>query len=155
VAVNSNLRPLLISLGALFPVATVVAQFAPSNPYSSHATLVDPGSDAPLPPLKILMPSNGALVGSAMAIIFQTRADLTKMTMSAPVGGVHLHIECDGVTLMPMYDQLIRLGNHRYIFLFDLPAKPGPKVVRVYWSDAQHRPLETSVQKIHVTVVGD
>jgi hypothetical protein len=101
------------------------------------------------------MPSNGALVGSAMAIIFQTRADLTKMTMSAPVGGVHLHIECDGVTLMPMYDQLIRLGNHRYIFLFDLPAKRGPKVVRVYWSDAQHRPLEASVQKIHVTVVGD
>jgi hypothetical protein len=90
-----------------------------------------------------------------MAIIFQTRADLTKMTMSAPVAGVHLHIECDGVTLMPMYDQLIRLGNQRYIFLFDLPAKPGPKVVRVYWSDAQHRPLETSLQKIHVTVVGD
>jgi hypothetical protein len=155
VAVNSNLCPLLISLGALFSVAPVVRQSAPSNLYSSHATLVDPRSDSPLPPLKILMPSNGALVGSYMAIIFQTRADLTKMTMSAPVAGVHLHIECDGVTLMPMYDQLIRLGNQRYIFLFDLPAKPGPKVVRVYWSDAQHRPLETSLQKIHVTVVGD
>jgi hypothetical protein len=92
------------------------------------------------------------VVGSHLAIVFRTPADLAKMTMSASKVGVHLHIECDGITLMPMYEDLIRLGQNCYIFLFDLPAKVGRHIIRVYWSDAQHQPMESTVQKVSVTV---
>jgi hypothetical protein len=114
-------------------------------------------SEAPaqLPSLKILMPENGATVGSHLAVVFQTPADLSKMTMGAPVPGVHLHIEAQDVSMMPSRDQLVRLGEDRYLFLFELPAKPGKNTLRVYWADAQHRTVADSVHQITVTVAGD
>jgi len=112
-------------------------------------------SEAPaqLPPLKILMPDNGATVGTHLAVVFQTPADLSKMTMGAAVPGVHLHIDAEEVSLMPTQEQLIRLGGDRYVFLFDLPAKPGKNTLRIYWSDAQHRTMAETVQQITVTVL--
>lgn len=110
---------------------------------------------ADVPSLKILLPETGAVVGSQLALVFETPANLSSMTMSAPVVGVHLHIECDDLALMPTAQQLILLGNHRYLFLFDLPATPGPKKLRVYWSDAQHKTIETTVQTVSVTVGPD
>jgi hypothetical protein len=114
-------------------------------------------SEAPaqLPPLKILMPENGATVGTRLAIVFQTPADLSKMTMSAPVPGTHLHIDAQDVSMMPSREQLVRFGEDRYLFLFDLPAKPGKNTLRVYWSDAQHRTIADTVQQITVTVARD
>jgi len=110
---------------------------------------------AQLPPLKILMPDNGATVGTHLAVVFQTPADLSKMTMGTAVPGVHLHIDAQDVSLMPSQEQLIRLGGDRYVFLFDLPAKPGKNTVRIYWSDAQHRTIADTVQQITVTVARD
>jgi len=114
-------------------------------------------SEAPalLPPLNILMPENGATVGTHLAVIFQTPADLSKMTMSAPVPGTHLHIDAQDVSMMPSREQLVRLGEDRYLFLFDLPAKPGRNTLRIYWSDAQHRTIADTVQQITVTVARD
>jgi len=110
---------------------------------------------AELPPLKILMPENGAIVGTQMAIVIQTPADLSKMTMSAPVIGTHLHIEARDVSMMPSREQLVRLGADRYVFLFDVPAKPGENTLRVYWADSQHRTVAESVQQVTVTVARD
>jgi len=114
-------------------------------------------SEAPaqLPPLKILMPENGATVGSHLAVVFQTPADLSKMTIGAPVPGMHLHIEAQDVSMMPSQEQLVRLGEDRYLFLFDLPAKPGKNTLRIYWADAQHRTIADTVQQITVTVARD
>ncbi len=108
--------------------------------------------EAPLPPLKILMPENGATVDTHLAVIFQTPADLSKMTISAPAPGTHLHIDAQDVSVMPSREQLVRLGEDRYLFLFDLPAKPGKNTLRVYWSDAQHETITRTVQQITVTV---
>lgn len=110
---------------------------------------------ADIPSLKIVLPETGAVVGSQLAVVFETPANLSSMTMSAPVVGVHLHIECDDLALMPTAQQLIQLGNNRYLFLFDLPAAPGPKKLRVYWSDAQHKTIEATVQTVSVTVGPD
>jgi hypothetical protein len=113
------------------------------------------GAPARLPPLKILMPENGATIGTRMAIVIQTPADLSKMTMGAPVMGTHLHIEARDVSMMPSREQLVRLGPDRYVFLFDVPAKPGENTLRVYWADAQHRTVPDSVQQVTVTVARD
>lgn len=107
-----------------------------------------------VPPLRILFPESGARVGEQLAVVFETPGEISRLTMSAPVVGTHLHIETDGISLMPSENQLIRLGGHRYVFVFDLPVKPGERSLRVYWSDGMHRTIESSMQTVKVTVEG-
>jgi hypothetical protein len=144
---------------AVLTASPAVAQSNMEHMHHQHpgADMTPNASEAPalLPPLKILMPENGATVGTQLAVIFQTPADLGKMTMGAPVPGTHLHIDTQDVSMMPSREQLVRLGEDRYLFLFDLPAKPGKNTLRVYWSDAQHRTIADTVQQITVTVARD
>jgi hypothetical protein len=106
-----------------------------------------------LPPIKILLPEDGAAIGRQVAVLFETSADLTRMTMSEtmPVG-VHLHLDIDASSMMPMYKDLIRLGRNKYLYLFDLPVDPGRHTLRVYWSGSRHETLEETEQKINVNV---
>jgi hypothetical protein len=152
-------RHRLFEMFSVFAVLAASPAVAQSN--KEHMHHQHPGEDmmpnaseasAQLPPLKILMPENGATVGSHVAVVFQTPADLSKMTMVAPVPGAHLHIEAQDVSVMPSEEQLVRLGEDRYLFLFDLPAKPGKNTLRIYWADAQHRTIADTVQQITVTV---
>lgn len=110
---------------------------------------------ADVPSIKVIMPEAGDLVGSQLAVVFETAANLSAMTMSAPTIGVHLHIGYDDVSLMPTLQQLIGLGKNRYLYLFDLPVMPGAKTLRVYWSDAQHRTIESTMQAVPVMVVSE
>jgi hypothetical protein len=57
--------------------------------------------------------------------------------------------------VMPGREQLVRLGKGCYLFLFDLPAKPGKNTLRVYWSDTQHESIASTIQQITVTVAPD
>jgi hypothetical protein len=144
---------------AVLAASPAVAQSNMEHMHHQHSggDAMPKSSEAPaqLPPLKILMPQNGATVGTRLAIVFQTPADLSKMTMGAPAPGAHLHIEAQDVSMMPSRDQLVRLGEDRYLFVFELPAKPGKNTLRVYWADAQHRTVADTVQQITVTVAGD
>lgn len=103
-------------------------------------------------PIEILMPGNNDVVGRQLAVVITTPADLDVMTMGAGKVGVHLHLEIDGVSLMPTRQQLVDLGSNRYVFLFDLPAKPGPNTVKVFWADAEHKIIESSVRSVLVNV---
>lgn len=105
-----------------------------------------------VPPLRILFPESGAKVGTQLAVVFETPGEMARLTMSAPVVGTHLHIETDGISLMPGADQLIRLGGNRYVFVFDLPVKAGERNLRVYWSDGMHRTIDSSMQTVKVLV---
>lgn len=106
-----------------------------------------------LPPLRIVSPLAGARVESNIEVEFETDADLANMTMSAKSIGVHLHVGIDGTSLMPMMADLVRVEKNRYRYVFDLPAAPGQRVISVYWSDASHKTIESSVQKVSVVVV--
>jgi len=144
---------------AILAASPAIAQSNNEHMHHQHPgwDVMPNASEAPaqLPALKILMPENGATVGTQLAVIFQTPADLSKMTMSAPVPGTHLHIDAQDVSMMPSREQFVRLGEDRYLFLFDLPAKPGKNTLRIYWSDAQHRTIADTVQQITVTVAHD
>ena len=106
-----------------------------------------------LPRLRIVSPLSGAQVEPNMEVEFETDADLANMTMSAKSTGVHLHVGIDGTSLMPMMADLARVGKNRYRYKFDLPAALGQRVICVYWSDASHKTIESSVQKVSVVVV--
>ena len=132
------------------------AAFAHSGHEHMHMDHMDQGpaaAPAEVPPLKILMPGNGDTVGSRLAVVFETPADIGKMTMGHHMMGTHLHVEAGDTALMPSQEQLVRLGANRYLFLFDLPAQAGTKVLRISWAGANHKTIEASVQKVTVTVV--
>lgn len=151
----------LIPVLAFFVLQTLsgaaqCAGTAGADPHAHHHPQAAAGtttSAASLPPLRILMPSDGDVVGTQLAVVFETPGEIARLTMgSGPVAGVHLHIDTDGVSMMPTAQQLIRMGGTRYLFLFDLPVKPGPRTLRVYWSDAMHRTIEDSVQELRLQV---
>jgi hypothetical protein len=136
--------------------ATLLAQaaFAQSGHDHMHMGTDHGGAAAPteVPPLKILMPGNGDAVGSRLAIVFETPADIGKMTMGHHMMGTHLHVQAGDAVLMPSQEQLVRLGANRYLFLFDLPAQAGTQVLRISWAGGDHKTIESSVQKVTVTV---
>lgn len=73
------------------------------------------------------MSQDGDTVGSQVRVIIKTPADLDEITMSAARIGVHLHVDLEGLSLMPTRQQLIEFGGDRYLFLFDLPAAKAGK----------------------------
>jgi hypothetical protein len=122
---------------------------------SVHHHHIDAGGAYPVPPLSIRLPEDGAVVGTQLALVFETPGDMRKLTMSAPVVGVHLHVAVDDTVLMPTAEQLIRLGAQRYLFLFDLPVRPGVHRLSVYWADPAHGTIEKSVRRVTVRAVAD
>lgn len=143
-----------LAFAALCCVASMAAQAAEEPHAHHHHPMADAAAAAPLnvPPLELQMPHDGDTIGTQVAVVFKTPADLAAMTMGAAPVGVHLHVEIAGVALMPTRQQLIALGGNSYLYLFDLPAKPGANTIRVYWSDAQHRTLEATVRAVTVQV---
>lgn len=142
-----------IVASAVLTSGAAVAQ-PTQEPHDSHrhGAAADAVSTAAAPTLEILMPGNDDVIGHQVAVVLETAADLDATTMSAPKIGVHLHLELEGVSLMPTRQQLIDLGNSRYLFLFDLPAKSGRNTIKVYWADAAHRLIESSMRSVTVNV---
>lgn len=107
-----------------------------------------------LPTLRILSPANGATVRSPVVVLFQTPADLSKMTMGAHMveeTAPHLHVDLDKRITMPTVKQLTKVGANRYRFNLG-KAKPGQHTIRIYWADAEaHKPMGP-VQIVTITI---
>lgn len=111
-----------------------------------------------LPPLRIVHPRNGAVVGNPVAVVFETPADLAKMTMRpgtdahGPMAAMpHLHVELDRRQDMPMLKHLVRVGPQRYRYVLGT-VPPGRHVLRVYWADARHHRIMGTVRAVTFTV---
>lgn len=107
-----------------------------------------------LPTLKIVAPANGAVVHKLVFVIFETPANVAKMTMGTEkmdMTGPHVHIAVDKHVNMPAIKQLLRTGANRYRFTVGA-FKSGRHTIRVYWADAKtHKPMG-SIQQVTVTV---
>jgi len=113
-----------------------------------------------LPPLRIISPKSGAVVGNPVVVVFDTPADLSKMTMGAKMPEMetkniqavpHLHIDLDRRSTMPSMKHLKRVGPNRYSFSFGL-VKPGRHTIRIYWAKPKlHKPVGT-VHSVTITV---
>lgn len=119
---------------------------------SDGAPVARSGNTGELPALKILLPQSGNTIGERVAFVFQADDNIAEMTMSSANPSVHLHVAMDETELMPMADQLIQLGDGRYLYVFDLPAKPGRHTIRLYWADPQHHTISETVQTLNVVV---
>lgn len=137
------------------PLAAAAADEHSHHQHQHHAAVAAPVEAAAVPVLRILEPQDGAVVGTQLALAFETAGDLAAMTMDAPVIGTHPHIDSREFSMMPATRQLIRLGQQRYLFLFDLPARPGEQTLKVYWGDAMHRTIESSIRQVTVRVEAD
>lgn len=146
-------RRLFVATGCmLFAAGVSAAEMQHDHGAHQHGSANTGPATAVAPPLEIVMPGEGDVIGSQVAVVIQTPADLGALTMSAREVGVHLHVILQEVSLMPTREQLIDLGRNRYLFLFDLPAKPGKNRIEVNWADAQHRVMPDSVRSVTVTV---
>lgn len=141
-----------IATGCLLFAASAFAATPPDHGGHQHGTATSDAADAAAPPLEIVMPGEGDVIGTQVAVVIETPADLQALTMSASRIGVHLHVGIGEVSLMPTREQLIDLGRNRYLFLFDLPAKPGNHRIEVNWADARHRVIPSSVRSVSVIV---
>jgi methionine-rich copper-binding protein CopC len=124
--------------------------------------MASPGMQMSLPPLKIISPANGATVSSPVLLVFETTADLSKMTMGATGSGdmpnmqgskpmTHLHADLDKRVMMPAMKQIKMLGEHRY--QLDLgSAGPGKHTVRLYWADNKTHKTMGMVHSVSITV---
>jgi hypothetical protein len=133
--------------------ALQAGQTAPAAASPASAALAARAAVSRFPALRIVSPKKGARIGPIIKVDFETRADLSRMAMSAKEGGVHLRIGIDDTSLVPEMQDLKRIARNRYRYVFDLPAQPGPHVLSVYWSDANHRTIESTVRRLRVTVV--
>ncbi|MDR7556091.1 MAG: copper resistance protein CopC [Armatimonadota bacterium] len=111
-----------------------------------------------LPPLRIVYPRNGAVVANPVTVVFETPADLSKMTVrhgtdmhGSTTAMPHLHIELDRRQDMPMLKHLVRVGPQRYRYVLGTVA-PGRHVLRISWADAQHRTIKETVRTVTFTV---
>lgn len=124
----------------------------PAHTSGNNSATIQDGKSDPIPALRIVMPEAGATVGKQLAMVLETPGDLGKLTMGAPQAGLHLHVEADEAVLMPVSEQLIPLGNNRYVYVFDLPVAAGPHKLRVYWSDKNHRTIQSTIRTVAVKV---
>jgi hypothetical protein len=113
-----------------------------------------------LPPLKIISPTNGATVASPVVVVFETEADVSKMTMDGAMkagkmdmskAGPHLHVDLDKRVTMPTSNLLSKVGMHRYQYSLG-NARPGTHTIRLYWADTKHHKPLGAVRAIRVTV---
>ncbi len=101
-----------------------------------------------LPALSIDQPQDHGTSNNPILLIFETTADLTKMTAGSADStadptqpAVYLHLGVDSAYYMPTYDQLEQVGQHQY--QYELPRQgPGFHTFKVYWADSKtHKPV--------------
>ncbi len=156
-------RTLVARLLAIGPGTYTVRWQAVSAPdlsvaQGAYAFTVAAARGGALPPLRIVHPRNGAVVANPVAVVFETPADLSKMTMrpgmdthGSTAAMPHLHVELDRRQDMPMLTHLVRVGPQRYRYVLGTVA-PGRHVLRIYWADPQHHKIMGTVHSVTFTV---
>lgn len=117
-------------------------------------------SKSALPALKIISPVRGATIENPVIVIFETEADLSKMTidymmkdgkMDKMRAGPHLHVDLDRRSTMPTGKLLTKIGMNRYQYSLG-SASRGKHTIRVYWADPRHHKAISRMQTISITV---
>jgi len=110
------------------------------------------GSEARMvPEIVLLAPTDGAIVEGIAEVVFETDADLRRGPAGWEIRGYHIHAAVDGRELMPGADDITRLDGNRYRWAVR-PLDPGPRELRLFWSDRQHREIaEGASRTVRVT----
>jgi hypothetical protein len=108
-------------------------------------------ASAPPPQIEVLAPAEGAAVEQPLAVDFDAGEALAA-DGSTRGGRLHVHVRVGTVELMAGSGAIEPLGGTRYRWTLPRLA-PGRHPVRLYWSDASHRPLaEGASRTVAVTL---
>jgi hypothetical protein len=105
----------------------------------------DQGSTLILPPpsLELISPVDRATTDNPLQLIFRTGDPITPQPGGWGRGGYHIHGELNGREVMPGPADIRRQRDGSYLWaLGRVPA--GEVRLRLYWSDAAHRPVESA-----------
>jgi hypothetical protein len=120
--------------GAIATVAIALALWFLVRGGGADATKVDRA-----PRITITDPRPGATVDQPFVVTFDARATL-RPDGSDAAAARHVHARVGATELMPGTTDVLPVGGTTY--RWTLPRLPaGPAFVRLYWSDATHRPI--------------
>lgn len=120
--------------GAIAVIAVLLALFFLFRGGETDTTVVDRP-----PPLTVREPLSGAELAQPVAVTFDARTPL-RPDGSNPAATRHVHLRIGATELMPGPTDVQPVSGTTY--RWTLPRLPsGPAWLRLYWSDAQHRPI--------------
>jgi hypothetical protein len=109
-------------------------------------------SDVRAPALEVIAPAAGATVEGVLEVRFRSDASLGRMPGGWGTGELHLHAELGGREVMPGAADIRREPDGSYSWAIGRPG-PGGHTFRLFWSDADHRPLlQSATEPITVRV---
>lgn len=116
------------------------------------------GGSAPddVPALAVRQPADGVRVpiGVPVEVVFTSEREIRPMPGGWGTDSLHLHLRVGGVEYMPAAGDIQRLPNGFYRWSFG-PLDEGLHVLRLFWSDTQHRPLTEGSSRGVRIVVGE
>ena len=93
------------------------------------------------PAIEMLEPAPGSVLTEPLAVDFRVDGDLVQQPSGWGVAGLHVHLQLDGLELMPSAADIEQLPSGGYRWSVGR-LEAGPHRLRLFWSDAQHRPVE-------------
>jgi hypothetical protein len=95
------------------------------------------------PAIELLAPGPGATLVSPLAVRFRTQEPIAHGPGGWGTRGYHVHLELNGRELMPAPESIRREGGGEYVWDVGR-VPPGETRLRLFWSDAEHRPVPDS-----------
>lgn len=93
------------------------------------------------PAIELLHPVAGASVAGPLAVLFRVESELVRQPSGWGVDGLHLHLQLDGLELMPAPADVEAMPGGAFRWTVG-PLEPGPHSLRLFWSDGAHQPVE-------------
>ena len=93
------------------------------------------------PSVALLAPAAGAVLDGPLALEFTIQQELQRQPAGWGVGGYHLHLQLDGLELMPGAADVQPIGSGTYRWTVGA-LETGPHRLQLYWSDARHVRVE-------------
>src|SRR5690606_11568205 len=99
------------------------------------------------PLLALLEPQGGAVVDGPLVVSFDVQAQLEQQPGGWGIGGYHVHLQLDGLELMPGPGDVSAAGSGGYRWRVG-ELEPGKHRLGLYWSDAQHRRVPEGASEV-------